>query len=95
MSCSNPVCRLNDDLLAILPELSVEEQQQVLIVWRNLALEERTTMVRDLRARTEDQTDLQTLSRLASYFQCGVYDVMRYTSQDVPPAVSRRKPSLR
>ncbi len=82
MSCSNLGCRLNDELLALLPNVSLEEQQRVLGRWPGLDLHEREAIVRGLREPAADKTDLQTLSRLASYFQCGVYDVMRYTGND-------------
>ena len=82
MPCNDPVCRLNDELLALLPSLTTEEQQRVLKRWRELELGERDALVRGFREPSAGEADLHTLSKLAQYFQCGVYDVMRYTQNE-------------
>ncbi len=82
MPCSDPACRLNDEFLALLPTLALEEQQRMLKRWSELDLAERDATVRRLREPQTPTVDLQTLSKLAEYFQCGVYDVMRYTGSD-------------
>jgi hypothetical protein len=80
MSCNNAICRLNDELLALLPTLEANQQQLILRRWRDLDLGGRDALVRSLREPRPAEVDLATLSKLAQYFQCGVYDVMRYTS---------------
>jgi hypothetical protein len=78
MPCNELPCRLNDELLAILPWLETEQQQRILQHWRELDLAGRDALLRSLREPRVAELDLATLSRLADYFQCGVYDVMRY-----------------
>ncbi len=82
MSCNDPVCRLNDELLGLLPSLEIEQQQRVLRRWHELDLKGRDALLNSLCEPRTDEADLKTLSKLADYFQCGVYDVVRYTRSD-------------
>ena len=79
MSCQEPGCRLNDTLLALLPELDLEQQRRVLEQWPDLSPVAREQLVRDLTSAPPPEADLVALSKLADYFQCGVYDMVRYT----------------
>ena len=79
MPCDDPICRLNDELLSLLPALDFEQQQRVLKRWRELDPGARDGLVRSLREPVAGEADLMTLSKLADYFQCGVYDVLGYT----------------
>jgi hypothetical protein len=78
MPCDEHHCRLNDELLEILPLLEAEQQQLILRHWRALDLAGKDVLLRSLREPRAADLDLTTLSRLADYFQCGVYDIMRY-----------------
>ena len=82
MTCNEPLCQLNDALLELLPMLEAEQQRHVLRRWPDLDLAGRDGLLRMLREPDTSEADLATLSRLAEYFQCGVYDVMRYTRPD-------------
>lgn len=79
MTCENPACSLNDEFLSLLPSLSVEEQQRMVERWPVLDLDGREGLVQEMRTLTSDGTDLVALAKLADYFQCGVYDMVRYT----------------
>jgi hypothetical protein len=52
--------------------------QFILRHWRALDLAGKDVLLRSLREPRAADLDLTTLSRLADYFQCGVYDIMRY-----------------
>jgi hypothetical protein len=78
MPCNDLHCRLNDELLAILPWLEAEQQQRILQHWSELDLADRDVLLKSLREPRVAELDLATLSKLADYFQCGLYDVMRY-----------------
>ncbi len=80
--CKSPHCQLNDELLQLLPALEGEQQQQILRGWAALDVAERDRLLSSIREPVVAQVDLATLSRLADYFQCGVYDVVRYTEQE-------------
>ena len=80
MACKDRHCRVNNALLELLPTLTVEDQQRVLERWARLDLAERHALVDELRAPPEmAEPDLVALSKLAQYFQCGIYDMVRYT----------------
>ena len=79
MPCSELLCRLNAELLELLPMLDVKQQQRILRRWRNLNLAEREALLAHLRQPVPDEADLVTLAKLADYFQCGIYDMVRYT----------------
>lgn len=79
MDCADQHCRLNDELLALLPALDPEEQQCILRRWPELDLEQRESLLGGLREPVSGQADLMALAKLADYFQCGVYDMVRYT----------------
>jgi hypothetical protein len=79
MTCHEPLCQLNDALLGLLPMLEAEQQRHVLQRWGELDLAGRAALLRLVGEPDTSEADLATLSRLAEYFQCGVYDVMRYT----------------
>ena len=79
MSCREPLCQLNDALLALLPELDSEQQERALREWPDLDLAGRSALVAELREPAPVEADLMTLAKLADYFQCGVYDMVRYT----------------
>ena len=81
MSCNETLCRLNDALLALLPDLTLEQQQRILRHWVQLDAPERETLLRTFRETSAGETDLMTLAKLAAYFQCGVYDMVRYTRE--------------
>ena len=79
MSCHEPLCRLNEALLALLPELDCEQQAHALQQWADLDLAGRDALLEALRNPAPVEADLITLAKLADYFQCGVYDMVRYT----------------
>ena len=78
MPCNDLHCRLNDELLELLPWLEAEQQQRILQHWSELELAGKDALLKSLREPRVAEPDLKTLSKLADYFQCGVYDVMRY-----------------
>ena len=82
MDCNNPACRLNDELLELLSDLELEQQQSVLRRWRDLDLAGRDALLCQVRASMLSEPDLMTLAKLAEYFQCGIYDMVRYTRLD-------------
>ncbi len=82
MSCHEPLCRLNEALLALLPELDSEQQERALRQWSERDLVGRTALLEELRDPAPVEADLITLAKLADYFQCGVYDMVRYTRLD-------------
>ncbi len=79
MSCNKPACQLNEELLALLPTLEVEQQQRILQRWNDLDLAERKVVLHTASGPVDAGADLVTLAKLADYFQCGVYDMVRYT----------------
>ena len=79
MSCNKPGCQLNDELLALLPTLEAEQQRRILQRWNDLDLAERKAVLRTASGPIDSGADLVTLAKLADYFQCGVYDMVRYT----------------
>jgi hypothetical protein len=79
MSCHEPICQLNEALLALLPELDCEQQAHALQQWTDLDLAGRDALLEELRNPAPVEADLITLAKLADYFQCGVYDMVRYT----------------
>ncbi len=82
MPCNEPLCRLNDELLALLPTLTVEQQQRILRRWPDLDLAGRDALLDEMREPASGEADLVALAKLADYFQCGVYDMVRYTRLD-------------
>ena len=82
MPCTEPLCRLNDELLALLPTLETEHQQRLLRQWPDLDFAGRDALLRQMREAVAGEADLMTLAKLADYFQCGVYDLVRYTRTD-------------
>ena len=84
MPCKDPLCRLNETLLALLSELAPEQQQHILRQWPKLKLRERDALLRELREPEVVEADLVTLAKLADYFRCGVYDMVRYTRLEEP-----------
>ncbi len=82
MRCRNLICHLNEDFLALLPTLDVQVQQVLLQQWAKLDVHARMDLLRALRATDPQDADLMTLSRLADYFRCGVFDMVRYTRSD-------------
>ena len=79
MSCHEPLCRLNEALLALLPELDREQQEHALRQWSDLDLAGRSALLEQLGDPAPVEADFITLAKLADYFQCGVYDMVRYT----------------
>jgi hypothetical protein len=81
MRCKNVHCALNDELLALLPMLDGVHQHMVLHKWAGLKLDERREALRLLRAGQdiEIEPDLVALAKLAVFFQCDVFDMVRYT----------------
>ena len=79
MSCDKPLCRLNNELLELLPTLEVEQQQHILRGWPDLDPAGREALLREMREPVSGEADLVTLAKLADYFQCGIYDMVRYT----------------
>ena len=79
MPCDEPLCQLNDELLSLLPVLEADLQQRILRRWSDLDLAGRDSLLREMREPVSGTADLVTLAKLADYFRCGVYDMVRYT----------------
>jgi hypothetical protein len=86
MRCKNIHCALNDELLALLPMLDGTHQHMVLYKWAGLKIGERREVLRLLRAgqNVEIEPDLVALAKLATYFQCDMFDMVRYTRTGEP-----------
>ena len=86
MRCKNIHCALNDELLALLPMLDGVHQHMVLHQWAGLKISERREVLLLLRAGqdVEIEPDLVALAKLAAYFQCDVFDMVRYTRNRNP-----------
>ena len=82
MSCDEPLCRLNSELLEMLPMLEVERQQHILRRWCELDLAERDALLCEIRRHVSGEPDLIALAKLAGYFQCDIYDLVRYTRSE-------------
>ncbi len=79
---------LNEELLRLLPLLDETHQKALLLQWGTLTIRERREVLRLLRPLQNGtiEPDLIVLSKLAAYFDCGVFDLVRYVRSDEPPS---------
>ncbi len=84
MRCDHVHCALNDELLLLLPLLECEQQQAILKQWPTLGVTRRRETLRLLRPLLDVtiEPDFAALAKLADFFDCAVFDMVRYVRDE-------------